>query len=116
MAGAKNQGVAHVLLQEAGRSGYQVGGGVDVPDRQVAVQAHGQAADALAMAQRARRFTGEAGDALIHGQAEQGRAHVHRQQRAGQRRGARVAVGGQRQWHAGRTQRGDRRQGGIAGE
>jgi hypothetical protein len=68
------------------------------------------------MAQRARRFTGEAGDALVHGQAEQGGAHVHRQQRAGQRRSARVAVGGQRQRHAGRTQRGDRRQGGIAGE
>ena len=94
----------------------QVGRGLDVPDRQVAIHAGLQAPQALMAAQRPRGFAGEAGDAFVHGHAEQGGGHVHRQQRAGQRRGAGVAVGGQRQWHAGFAQLRDRRHGGVAGE
>lgn len=103
------QGVEAHAVDEVGRR-------LDVPHGQIAVQADGEPADPILATECACGFTGEAGDAFLHGHAEQGGGHVHRQQRAGQGRGAGVGIGGQRQWHTRRAQFGDRGQGGITGE
>ncbi len=46
------------------------------------------------LAERARGFAGDAGDAFLDREPEQGRRHVHGQQKRGDRRGAGIAVGG----------------------
>ena len=74
----------------------QLGGTLDVPDGEVAGLPRLQRADPVEAAERAGGFAGDAGQALVDGEAEQRGRHVHRQQQRGERRGAGIAVGGDR--------------------
>jgi hypothetical protein len=82
---------------------------LDVPDREVARFSRFERADLAKTAERARRLAGRSGEAFLDGEAEQGRTHVHREEKRGQRRGARVAVRRQRDAGAMPAERGDRR-------
>lgn len=87
----------------------QFGGALDIPNREVAGLPRLQRADAVEAAERAGGFAGDAGQALVDGEAEQRGRHVHRQQQRGERRGARIAVGGDRDGNAVAAQQVDRR-------
>ena len=68
-----------------------------------------QRAGLVAQAERARGLARHAGEALVDRHAEQRRRHVHGQQQRGQRRGAGIAVGGDRHRHAVLAEQLDRR-------
>lgn len=58
----------------------QLGRTLDVPDREVAPLPSLERADVGKAAERARRFPGQARQALVDGHAEQRGSHIHRQQ------------------------------------
>lgn len=87
----------------------QLGGTLDVPDGEVAGLPGLQRADPVEAAERAGGFAGDAGQALVDGETEQRGRHVHRQQQRGERRGAGIAVGGDRDGNAVPAQQVDRR-------
>ncbi len=68
----------------------------DGPEAEIGALAGFQRADLAGKAKRPCRLARDAGQAFGNGEAEQGGAHVHRQQQRGQRRCAGVAVGGKR--------------------
>ena len=88
----------------------QFGRPLDIPDREIAGFAGVQASGLLEQPERPRRLPCYRGNAFVDREAEQGRAHVHRQQQRGQRRSAGVAVGRQRDRDAMAAHRVDRRQ------
>ena len=65
----------------------------DVPDSEIALLSLFERAD-IESSQRTRCFSRNAGDALVHSQAEARRGHVHGKQKRGERRGAGIAIGG----------------------
>ena len=67
-----------------------------------------------AQSERARRVPRRAGERLLRREAEQRARHVEHQQQRGHRRGARIAVGGDRHRHAVRAQRRDGRHARLA--
>ena len=88
----------------------QFGRPLDIPDREVAGFAGLDGADVVELAERARGFAGDAGNAFLDREAEQRRRHVHGQQQRGDRRGAGIAVGRDRDWHLVPAEGLDRRQ------
>src|ERR1700745_3216646 len=71
----------------------ELGWTLDVPDREVAVLAGFETADAVEQAESPGGFTRDAGDAFVDGEPEQRRPHVHGEQQRSERRRTRVAIG-----------------------
>ena len=87
----------------------ELGRTFDIPDGEIGRLAGFQRAGLGKQAERAGRLAGGAGDAFLDRQAEERRRHVHGQQQRGQRRGAGIAIGGDRDRNACLAQRLDRR-------